>query len=346
MLVIVTPGFPENENDSTCLPAIQQFVLALKQLYPANQLIIVSFQYPFIKTEYHWHGVKVVSLGGKNRSGILRVLTWFKAFIVLKKIHKRHPIRGILSLWLSECSFVSSLFSKRYHVLHYMWLQGQDAKKENHYIKRIRPKADQVIAISDFSRNEFYKNHGQMPFMIAENGIDPLIFPALNIGHRNLDILGVGSLIPVKNYALFVEIIAEIKKQGTELKVVIAGAGEGETELRKLINTLGLETTITLSGALPHSEILELMAKSNVFLHTSLYEGNSTVLIEALYSGCRVISTQALCQGPVKNLFVSNAKNDLILKTRSAVSAANETPERVLFNSMAATAQKIIGLYL
>ena len=39
------------------------------------------------------------------------------------------------------------------------------------------------------------------------------------------------------------------------------------------------------------------MNNSRVFLHTSKFEGGATVLQEALYSGCQVVSTIAVSNG-------------------------------------------------
>ena len=342
--IIVTPGFPADENDTTCLPPVQQFMLSLKKLYPQFQLVVLTFQYPFEKKEYQWHGVRVISIGGKNRPKLFRLITWIRAYRVLKELRKENKIRGKVRLWLTECSLVGKFFCYRFKLPHYMWIQGQDAKKENQYIKRIRPKGSEVIAISDFTKSEFYKNHGQMPFLVAENGIAPASFPALNTSLRKIDVLGVGSLIPLKNYPLFFEIVSEIKKTYPHIHVVIAGQGPEELTLKELLKKANLESHVHLLGSVPHPEVLDLMANSKVFLHTSVYEGNSTVLMEALYSGCKVYSTRPLADRKIKNLNVLSSKNDLIKGVLGAL-RSKSVPERVLFNSMDDTARKIMNLF-
>lgn len=56
-LLILSPGFPESEADTTCLPPQQVFVRALKAEYPELHIIVLSFQYPFFAAEYDWHGM-------------------------------------------------------------------------------------------------------------------------------------------------------------------------------------------------------------------------------------------------------------------------------------------------
>ena len=72
-IVILSPGFPRNEADSTCMPPQQLFVKALKEICPGLNIIVLAFQYPFFAGEYQWNGVKVISLGGKNKGGFF---TW------------------------------------------------------------------------------------------------------------------------------------------------------------------------------------------------------------------------------------------------------------------------------
>ena len=342
---IVTPGFPKDEQDTTCLPAVQQFVLSAKTLFPDLRIVILAFQYPFEEKEYTWYGLRVIALGGKNRPKLYRLFTWLKAYRRMQQLKKENKIIGILSLWLSETALVSNYFSKWNGIPHFMWLHGQDAKADNRYIRLIRPKGREVIAISEFIQKEFYKNHHQLPFLVAENGVNPMIFPELNTSLRPIDILGAGSLIHLKNYALFIEIISEIKKTYPTFRAVIAGDGVEKERLTQLSGASGLESHLRFVGQVAHKEVLDLMANARIFLHPSDFEGNSTVVIEALYSGCEVISKTSLSHREINHLHIKFSKQemtDTILRHLKE----NSKAERVTFHAMDDTAQRIIGLFL
>ncbi|MBK6826844.1 MAG: hypothetical protein IPG86_08260 [Chitinophagaceae bacterium] len=90
-LILLTPGFPENETDSTCLPWFQCFVRQLKDSYPDLKIIVVSLQYPFQKKEYQWEGIRVNAMGGRNSSGIAKRLLRYKVHQQLKDYVKRNP---------------------------------------------------------------------------------------------------------------------------------------------------------------------------------------------------------------------------------------------------------------
>src|SRR5579872_3606928 len=91
-LVILSPGFPANETDTTCLPAQQDFVRLLHETRPALEIIIIAFQYPFTNEPYQWNNVTVMPLNGRNRRKFHRLMTWLKAWRALKKLQRHFHI--------------------------------------------------------------------------------------------------------------------------------------------------------------------------------------------------------------------------------------------------------------
>lgn len=343
--VIVTPGFPANEEDSSCLPPVQQFALSLNRQLSGIKLIVVTLQYPFADTSYLWNGIEVISIGGKNRRHLWNRITRLRALTVLEKLQSGYNLQGVLSFWCTDAALIANRFSAKNNLLHRIWIHGQDARKENKLVSKINPSPEQLIALSNFLKHEFSKNHGIEPMHVIENGISESLFPALNTNKRSIDILGVGSLIPLKNYALFIELVAEAKKSHPDLRVLIAGEGPEYAGLESQIKSLALENTVSLCGKKTHAEILKLMNDSRVFLHTSSYEGNSTVLIESLYSGCSVLSTCALSDRPVENLIVAEGKEELKSKLLDLLGRTEHDRKRILFNSMDVSAKKILALF-
>ena len=102
-------------------------------------------------------------------------------------------------------------FAEKYSIKHFSWICGQDARKINHYIKKLKPVPAELIALSDFLQNEFEKNHSIKPAHIIPLGLDSLENSDSTL-NRDIDILGAGSLIPLKQFSIFLEMIYEIKK--------------------------------------------------------------------------------------------------------------------------------------
>ncbi len=342
-LVIITPGFPENEQDTTCLPAIQQFVLACSKLQADLSVTVVSIQYPFKAGTYRWHGIEVIATGGANAAGWERVVTWIRTYRHLKKA-TGHNCIGILSVWLHESALIGKWFAKIHGFKHFTWLQGQDAKKNNSYVKLIRPKSHELIAISEFNSAELTRNHKIQPAHIIINGIEPALFPEINTGNRKIMVLGTGSLISLKRWSLFIDVIGELAPLFADLHCVIIGEGPERDSLERQIKEKGLSGKVTLAGSISHPDVLGMMNNSRILFHPSEYEGYSTVILEGLYSGCKVVCAVAPGSEPLKNLYVSQDRQEM--KNRLRMLLQEQKPaERVLVNTIEQSAKEIIELF-
>lgn len=302
-IIILTPGFPSTETELNCLPALQQFVQLLQQTYPDVQVIVLTFQYPFVKKEYRWHNCVVQAFNGQGRPGFFRLLLWRKVWRSLLRLRKQYQLVGLLSFWLTETAWVGKRFANKFQLPHYCWLQGQDVKKENRYVKRVKPNGDELIAISDFIAGTLLKDHGIQAAHVIPIGVRPQE-QVLYGGLRDIDIIGAGSLIPLKQFDVFVHVVAQIARQYPQLKVLLCGAGPLEGHLKRLIADLELQHIITLTGELPHKRLLQMMERSRLFLHPSAYEGFSGVCSEALNAGTPVISFCQPMKTPIKNWHV------------------------------------------
>lgn len=289
-LILLTPGFAENEADTTCIPSHQNMVKALNRCYPKLRIIVLALHYPYTAGTYKWHGNTVISLGGRNprRFKLLPVL--WKGWQQLKQLRKAHNLTGILSCWCGECSLLGKYFSVCYPVKHYTWILGQDARERNRrMVKLIRPAPDMLIAMSDFLVEEFNRNHHVKPQHIVPWGIDTNAFPP-NATTVDIDVIGVGNLVPLKQFDVFIEVISILQQQLPGIRAIICGKGVEHERLNALIEKLGLQDNIRLYGEQPHGEVLQLMQRSRILLHTSSYEGFGGVMAEALYAGAQVIS--------------------------------------------------------
>ncbi len=312
-LLLFTPGFPENESDSTCVPPQQIFVRSLLEQYPQFNIVVLSFQYPLYKNVYKWMGADVISFGGRDRGGISRFLLWQKVRKKVRELVSKELPAGILSFWCGECALLGHRLAKKYNIPHFTWILGQDAKRENKYIKWIRPAAGELVALSDFLQTEFEKNHGIRPQHVIPPGIDSRLF-GKHDPQRDIDVLAVGSLIPLKQYPVFIEVIRELKKQVPFIKAVLIGKGPEKEKLQALINEWQLQDAITITGELSHAVTLSYMQRAKVFLHPSLYEGFGVVNIEALYAGASVISFTQPMKIAIPNWYIVNSKEAMVTK--------------------------------
>ena len=343
-LVILSPGFPKDEADTTCLPAHQVFIRALNKNFPSLKIIILSFQYPFSTLAYDWHGNVVIPFNGMKKGFIRRLFLWRHLWGTLHELKKENDIVGLFSFWCTECAFIGKYFGKRNNLKHFSWITGQDAKKGNKYISLIRPRSHELIAMSDFLSKEFYKNYSVHPLHVIPNGIEPSLF-SMQSAERDITILGVGSLIPLKQYDVFINAVKEIITEIPATTAMLCGKGPGKTQLQKLILHHQLQNNILLTGEKSHAEILQLMRRAKVFLHTSNYEGFSTVCLEALYAGCHIISFIKPMKHDIDHWHIVQTKEEMIKKTVEILQNPGTAYTAVLPYTMDDSARAVMQLF-
>ena len=341
-LVILSPGFASSESDTTCLPMQQHLVKTINEIAPHVNIIILAFQYPYQHGVYEWNGNVVFSFNGKNRGGIQRLMLRRKVHTVLKELNKRSSISGLLSFWYGECAVSGKNFSDHYNIPNYCWILGQDAKKENKYPRRLALKPDQLIALSDFLQDEFENNHGTRPSRVIMPGVDINSFDQEN---RTIDIMGIGSLIPLKRFDLFVEAVAELKKYFPGIKAVLAGDGPEKERLKSLITKKDLQSNIEMTGELSHPEVIQLLKRTRVLLHPSAYEGFSGVCQEALSCGAHVVSFTKAMKGVYQQWHIVLTMEEMISRAKELLENSTTLYQPSKDFSMKNTAREILDLY-
>ena len=311
-LVILTPGFPANEADSTCIPPQQVFVRNLKQLYPTLNIVVLAFEYPFKFARYQWNGITVISFAGRNVGKLVRMRNWVLVSLALRRLNKKYKLIGLLSFWMGDCAFVANSFAKKNNLKHFCWILGQDAKRGNKYFRWIKPDPGSLIALSDFIASEVRCNYSIASAHVIPMGVDPVLF-SRSYSERSIDIMGAGSLIPLKQFHLLINMVSNLKVYFPGIKAVICGDGPEKELLSMLIKHYQLESNIELTGELPHAAVLALMQRTKVFAHLSSYEGLGMVCLEALYAGAEVISLVKPLNEEIKNWHIAPTNDDAML---------------------------------
>lgn len=337
-LVIISPGFPADENDSTCLPTQQLLVKYINQVFPGIRVVILALQYPYRNEPFTWNGNKVIPLNSKKTPKIFRPLLLWKATRLLKQIDRETKISAVLTFWCGETSLIGKRFAKRNSIPFKIWISGQDARK-NPLVSWIAPSADDLVAMSDFLADEFFKNHKLRPAHTVFNAIES---PAQSHFAKDLDVLGAGSLIRLKRYDSFVRVVKAISnKRGINAELV--GNGPEEINLEKLIKENLLGQVMTMTGELSHEELLKKMERSKIFIHPSSYEGYSTVCLEALSRGCHVISFTHAEHKPIDHWHIVRDEEEMIEKALELLSKSIDH-KSIVVHLMEDTASQMIKL--
>lgn len=99
----------------------------------------------------------------------------------------------------------------------------------------------------------------------------------------------IGRLSPPKNHARMIRAFAKVHERNPHIRLVIMGYGLLEPELQALINSLGMESSITLAGLVDNP--YAILAQSDCFVLSSDYEGQPMVILEARTLGLPIVTT-------------------------------------------------------
>lgn len=103
-------------------------------------------------------------------------------------------------------------------------------------------------------------------------------------------IISVGRLYPQKDQKMMIEAFAKVSERFPDWKLVIFGEGPEREALELLVERLKVKDKVSLPGR--SENIIDELKKSNVFCLSSIYEGMSNALVEAICVGLPIVTTK------------------------------------------------------
>lgn len=123
-----------------------------------------------------------------------------------------------------------------------------------------------------------------------------------------VELLYAGKLSLAKGVDWLLMALAKIEIPGKNLRLHLVGSGSGSEQEQCRSLASGLGDKVTIHGQLDQLQLAKLMAHCHIFILPSFYEGLPLVLLEALASGCRVITTNL----PGSLEILKNISDDLV----------------------------------
>jgi glycosyltransferase involved in cell wall biosynthesis len=103
--------------------------------------------------------------------------------------------------------------------------------------------------------------------------------------------VGVAGLEPEYDVPLQIDALEFVRQQHPNAGLAILGTGSLEQEIRASIAAKHYAEHILLAGDVPHAITLRAIEQSDALLRTTLYDGDSICVREALHLGTPVIAT-------------------------------------------------------
>lgn len=289
-ILILTPGFAANQDDTDCIPPLQRYVQALSAR--GHDVHVLALEYPFSNKPYPFFDARIYPCNGGNH-WYTKLRTISRLARYTENICTYDKPDAIHSFWYGMAWSLGESISRSWKAPHICTLMGQETRfKSGSLLRKTTDQWQQMVCLSAWHQQRFAHITGQTDTPVIPWGMHEAdIASPLDLAARNIDVLGVGSLLPVKNWERWLGIIARKVRERPDFKAVLAGQGPKRHALQTLARKLGISTNVDFVGALPRPRVLQYMKQSKVLLHTADFESFGYVLTEAAAQGCHVVST-------------------------------------------------------
>ena len=156
--------------------------------------------------------------------------------------------------------------------------------------KLLLPRSAHVVVQTQQIKKFFNKGIQKMTSVIY-NPVNEKVFKLQPTKKENR-IISVGRLYPQKDQKTMIEAFAKVSEQHPDWQLVIYGEGPERKALEKMIQDprFKIQDKVLLPGR--SENIIDELNKSKIFCLSSVYEGMSNALVEAICVGLPIVTTK------------------------------------------------------
>lgn len=196
-------------------------------------------------------------------------------------------------------------------------------------ISQIIEQSAVTTTISGFNKRHLVEklNAPEDKVMVNYEGVIPeqFSYKAYSRNSGPFRIINTGRLHPVKGQKYLIEATSILISKGLEVELVIVGGGELKQDLNKLAIDKGIGNAVSLQGFLPAEQVAGFLEGADLFVLSSVSEGLSVALMEAMAIGLPVVSTDV---NGVSEL-IADGESGRIVEAENADALANAVEELI-----------------
>lgn len=142
-----------------------------------------------------------------------------------------------------------------------------------------------------YSGEEYFSSKGlkKEKAIVIPNCFPNISGPIVRENKEVKHIVTVGRFVPQKDYKTIIRIIAELKQLRQDFVMDIIGYGKEEQNIRGWIKEFDVENFINIY--IRPNNVQDIVRASDIYLSTSLFEGTSNSIMEALNWSLPVVAT-------------------------------------------------------
>jgi glycosyltransferase involved in cell wall biosynthesis len=109
-----------------------------------------------------------------------------------------------------------------------------------------------------------------------------------------------------------IQAIPTVLKEEPKTKFLIAGEGFQKEALKREVENLDVHSSVTFLGQVLHEDMPDLLSQVDIYVSTSLHDGTSVSLLEAMGSGAFPVVTDI----PSNREWVSDGENGFLVSQK------------------------------
>ena len=149
------------------------------------------------------------------------------------------------------------------------------AVRESALILSTNPETTQALSAAGARHVRFFPNIGVPEDLMLQ------LPPDREHKHKELRLIWVGRLIPLKGLAIALEALAHLDGS-VAVSLQVVGEGPLKSKMESLARTLGVNDRVEFVGAVPWRRMPEYYRRADAFLFTSLRDSSGAVIPEAM----------------------------------------------------------------
>jgi glycosyltransferase involved in cell wall biosynthesis len=173
-----------------------------------------------------------------------------------------------------------------------------------HLLPKVLRRASVIVTVSNFTREELtwwlpdvadrirVIPNGSHARLVKEPGTSTTVKDGASTGPPYA--LMIGTLEPRKNLPLALDAITILRKDGLDLRLVLAGSSSPLLDVAELLEERGLgPSDVVVTGYVDDPHLAQLVAGARMLVFPSLYEGFGMPLVEAMEAGLPIVGARA-----------------------------------------------------
>jgi glycosyltransferase involved in cell wall biosynthesis len=154
--------------------------------------------------------------------------------------------------------------------------------------------------------------------------------------NQSFTILSNRNLLPIYNLSLLIQSIPLVLKEEPQTRFLIAGNGLEREKLEKEAKELNVEKSVQFLGSVPHEAMPDLLTKADIYVSTSLYDGTSVSLLEAMAAGAFPVVTDI----PSNREWIRDGENGFLVPVNDEQYLANKIIDAIRDKGLLEKARK------